>query len=199
MPTEDPIEDYRPVEIREFDPARHDRTDFDCGVRRLNNFLKISAKKQQKGNIVRVYVAVEPGETAVLGYHSINAYSLSADKLGSLKPKATPPHNVLPALYLSMITVDSRQQGRGLGSILLDHAKRKALAVADTVGAYAMVLDVLNDDGDDAAAGRVDWYARHGFQCFPSDPLKMFIPIQTIRQTCAAIETAAGAPQAHSR
>ena len=106
-------------------------------------------------------------------------------------PKATPPHNTLPAVYLSMIAVDLGEQGRGLGSILLDHAKQKALTIADHVGAYAMVLDVLDDGGDDAAAKRVEWYAKHGFQCFPGDPLKMFIPIRTIRQTYAMVDRAA--------
>ena len=113
----------------------HDRAGFDCGTPRLNNFIQRSARKQQKGDLVRVYVAVRPGEGAILGYHSINAYGLRADDLGALKPKATPPHNLLPAVYLSMIAVDRRAMGRGVGSILLDHAKQKALAVADAVGA----------------------------------------------------------------
>lgn len=178
-----PTDDDGPIEIRLFDPARHDRAGFDCGVRRLNNFIQRSAKKQQAGDIVRVYVALRPGEDTVLGYHSINAYSLSADDLGPLKPKATPLHNALPAIYLSMIAIDKSQQGRGLGSILLDHAKQKALAVADQVGAFAMVLDVMDDDGEAAAMLRAAWYAKHGFQSFPSNRLKMFLTVKTIRRT----------------
>ncbi len=182
MPTEAGEDDAGPIEIRAFDPARHNRAGFDCGVPRLNNFIQRSAKKQQKGDLVRVYVAVEPGGSDVLGYHSINTYSLGAEDLGPLKPKATPPHGSLPAVYLSMIAVDAGQQGRGLGSILLAHAMQKALRVADLVGAYAMVLDVMNDDGDAAAAERVAWYRKHGFESFPSAELKMFIPVQTIRR-----------------
>ncbi|MGB8603357.1 MAG: GNAT family N-acetyltransferase [Rhizomicrobium sp.] len=189
MPTEDIGEDQSPIEIRIFDPAAHDRSAFDCGVSRLNNFILRTAKKQQKGDLVRVYVAVHPGENRVLGYHAINVYSLCADTLGALKPHATPPHNMLPAVYLSMIAIDKRCQGVGLGGILLDHAKQKALKVAEVAGAYAMVLDVINDDG--AAEGRVAWYARHGFQSFPGAPLKMFLPIATIRQTYAGLDPAA--------
>jgi GNAT superfamily N-acetyltransferase len=185
MPTDPADGEQSPIEIRAFDPARHVRGGFDCGVQRLNNFIQRSAKKQQKGNLVRVYVAVWPSESRILGYHAINAYSLNADDLGALKPKATPPHNILPALYLSMIAVDMRQQGQGIGSILLDHAKQKALAVADSVGAYAMIRDIINDDG--AAKQRAAWYAKHGFQAFPGSPLKMFLPIETIRQTYAML------------
>lgn len=182
-----PTEDDGSIEIRLFDPARHDRAGFDCGVRRLNNFIQRSARKQQAGDIVRVYVAVRPGEDRVLGYHSINAYSLSADNLGPLKPKVTPPHNTLPAIYLSMIAIDKTQQGRGLGSILLDHAKQKALAVAEGVGAFAMVLDVLDDDSEAAGEARVAWYAKHGFQSFPRNRLKMFLTVATIRQAYAMV------------
>ncbi|MGB8601020.1 MAG: hypothetical protein WCD42_02370 [Rhizomicrobium sp.] len=39
-----------------------------------------------------------------------------------------------------------------------------------------------------AAEGRVAWYARHGFQSFPGAPLKMFLPIATIRQTYAGLD-----------
>lgn len=181
MPTEVAEEDQSPIEIRAFDPSRHDRDGFDCGVRRLNNFLLRSARKQQAGDLVRVYVATQPGEGRVLGYHAVNAYCLCADDLGALKPRAKPPHNTLPAIYLSMIAVDRRAQGRGIGSILLDHAKRKALSVAEKIGAFAMVLDVIDDDG--AAGARTAWYARQGFQPFPSAPLKMFLPVAAIRRT----------------
>lgn len=184
MPTE---ADDGPIEIRLFDPARHDRTGFDCGVARLNNFLQLSARKQQQADIARVYVALRPGDPKVLGYHAMNAYSLTADHLGPLRPKATPPHNTLPAIYLSMIAVGRATQRAGLGSILLDHAKQKALVVADSIGAHAVVLDVLDDDGD--AAQRIAWYAKHGFQPFPDAPLKMFLPIRTIRETYRALET----------
>lgn len=189
MPTE-PAECDPPIEIRAFEPAQHDRAGFDCGVKRLNNFIQRSAKKQQKGDLVRVYVALEQGGSAVLGYHSINNYSLCGHELGSLKPKVTPPHNALPAVYLSMIAVDGSQQGKGLGSVLLDHAKQKALGVADIVGAYAMVLDVIDDDGTEAASLRVAWYRKHGFTSFPSNTLKMFIPIQSIRQTYEQLDAA---------
>ena len=41
MPTEHPA-----FRIEHFDPARHERSDFDCGAGRLNNYLKLSARKQ---------------------------------------------------------------------------------------------------------------------------------------------------------
>jgi hypothetical protein len=48
-----------------------------------------------------------------------------------------------------------------------------------------MIRDIINDDG--AAKQRAAWYAKHGFQAFPGSPLKMFLPIETIRQTYAML------------
>ena len=62
MPT-----DETTLNIENRDPGRHDRSSFDCGVVRLNDFLKLSAKKRQQDDMTRVYVAVLPGETAILG------------------------------------------------------------------------------------------------------------------------------------
>ena len=76
MPTEKPA-----LRIESFDPARHDRVGFDCGVERLNNYLKLSAKKQQKDDMTRVYVVVEEGSTRILGYHAINVGKMNVDEL----------------------------------------------------------------------------------------------------------------------
>ncbi len=43
MPTDPPA-----LRIELFDAARHDRAAFDCGVDRLNNYLRFTARKQQK-------------------------------------------------------------------------------------------------------------------------------------------------------
>ena len=67
--------------IKKWDPGRHDHSGFDCGVDRLNNFLKLYAKKQQKGDMNRVYVAVEPGEAMILGYHAINVGTMNVAEL----------------------------------------------------------------------------------------------------------------------
>ena len=58
MPTEQPPA----FRIERFDAARHDRADFDCGVGRLNHYLKLSARRQQNHDMTRVYVIVK-GET----------------------------------------------------------------------------------------------------------------------------------------
>lgn len=74
---------------------------------------------------VRVYVAVEGGSPQILGYHAINLGMTNVDQL-KRRPRGTSDHGEIPVLFLGQIAVDERQQGRGLGSILMHHVFRKA-------------------------------------------------------------------------
>ena len=105
MPTEGPA--YR---IERFDPARHDRADFDCGADRLNNYLKLSARKQQKDDMTRVYVAVEEGSPRILGYHAINLGMMNVDEL-KRRPRGAPDHGEIPVLFLGQVAVHRGRTG----------------------------------------------------------------------------------------
>ena len=92
------------LRIESFDPEWHDRSGFSCGVDRLDNYLKLSAKKQQKDGMARVYVAVEDGETTVLGCHAINLSMMDVDELAK-RLRGAPDHGGLPVLFLGQAAV----------------------------------------------------------------------------------------------
>ena len=167
--------------IEPLDPQRHDRAAFSCGTIRLDNFLKRTARKHQAGDFTRVWVATELGSAGILGYYALNAHALEGDDLPTELTKKAPRFGGIPAVYLSMIAVDRRCQGRGLGRILLADALSRAAAVADQVGLKAVVLDVIDDGGPQAMKGRRTFYAGMGFRSLPSRPERMFISIETVR------------------
>ncbi|MEG3618153.1 GNAT family N-acetyltransferase [Magnetovibrio sp. PR-2] len=169
------------LNIENWGPQRHDRSNFDCGVDRLNNFLKLSAKKQQKDDMTRVYVVVEPEHTIVLGYHAINVGIMNVTELPKL-PKGAPKHGEIPVLFLGQVAVDQKGQGLGIGSILMHHVFEKACVIADEAGCYAILLDVMADGGMEAFQRRKDWYEEFGFQSFPSNQARMFITMKQVRQ-----------------
>ena len=190
MPTDPPT-----LRIERFDPARHDRADFDCGVARLNNFLRLSAKKQQRDDMSRVYVAVEQGSVKVLGYHAINPGSMNVDEL-QRRPRGAPKHGEIPVLFLGQVGVDRRAQGRGLGGILLHHVFEKAVTVAEIAGCHAILLDVISDGGKAAFRRRQEWYAGFGFAPLPSQPARMFMVMKQVR---AIVESGRATPVGASR
>ena len=169
------------IVIEPFDPGRHDRSGFCCGTDRLDNFLRFSARKQQKDDFTRVFVAVARGSPRVLGYYALNAHAVATDDLGADCPRRAPRTGSIPALYLSVIAVDRSWQGKGLGSDLAIDALGRARDVAGEVGLKLVVLDAIEDGGDEVFARRMEYYRRLGFQSFQDRPERMFIAIDTIR------------------
>ena len=180
MPTELPA-----LRIERFDPARHDRTGFDCGVGRLDNYLKLSARKQQRDDMTRVYVAVEDGSARILGYHAISLGMMNVDEL-ERRPRGAPAHGELPVLFLGQVAVDRAAQGKGLGGILMHHVFEKACAISDMAGCHAILLDVIADGGEAAFARRKAWYEDFGFTAFASNPARMFLTIKQVRAMVGA-------------
>lgn len=168
------------IEIKAYDPDRHLTRAFSCGIERLDNFIKITAKKQQKGDMVRVYVAVNPDDDTVLGYSVINVGHIDISDLPA-RPKAAPAHGDIPVLFLSRIATDQRMQGQGIGQILMIHALEKARLVALHAGCHAAILDVITDGGTEAYLKRLHWYQNFGFTSFPSEPTRMFLLMKDIR------------------
>ncbi len=170
-----------PLNIDNWNPKRHDRFGFDCGVERLNNFLKLSAKKQQKDDLTRVYVAVEPGQTKILGYHAINVGTMNMVDLAK-PPRGTPNHGEIPVLFLGQVAVDKKVQGLGIGGLLMHHIFEKACVIADEVGCHAILLDVMSDGDAEAFRRRKGWYEEFGFQSFASNKARMFMTLKQARQ-----------------
>jgi len=175
------LTDQSPLRIETFDPARHERDGFDCGVPRLNNYLKLSAKKQQTDDMTRVYVAVEDGKPNILGYHAINLGMMNVYEL-QRRPRGAPEHAEIPILFLGQVAVDTKAQGYGVGGILMHHIFEKAAVIADQAGCHALVPDVMSDGGQEAFEQRKNWYQSFGFQSFASNPARMFIVMKQIRE-----------------
>lgn len=185
MPTESSDDDVGPpprLVIVPLDLAKHERAGFSCGIARLDNFLHRTARKQQAADFTRVRVLIEEGESPILGYYALNAHALETlDNPPPEMVRHAPRSGSIPAVYLSMIAVDQRQQGRGMGRMLLADALDQAVAAAERIGIKAVVLDVIEDGGPEVTERRRAFYLAMGFQPFPSRPTRLFIGIDTVR------------------
>ena len=175
----------RRIFIEPLDPQRHNRAAFSCGTIRLDNFLKRTARKHQAGDFTRVWVATDVGNVEILGYYALNAHALEGNDLPTDLTKKAPRFGSIPGVYLSMIAVDGRHQGRGLGRILLADALTRAAAVSDQIGLKAVVLDMIDDGGPEIVERRRTFHAAMGFRSVPSRPARMFISIETVRNSRA--------------
>lgn len=174
-------EDNEKVVIEPFDPGKHDRTAFSCGVDQVDNYFKKTANKLSNADNARVFVMRAPtGE--VIGFYALNAHTIDYQDLPRKFARARPAHGSIPAAFLSMIGVDTRYAGHGYGGDLLADALLRVSQAAVNVGIAVVVLDVLDDGNPDLVARRKALYAEYGFEPLPSDPLRMFLPMATVRK-----------------
>ena len=171
-----------PLTIAKFDKARHKRSHFSCGHGPIDNFLKSSLSEQIKAGLVVAYMATEADASDVLGFYTLSAMAVRADHGdGYWSPSRTPD---IPVIYLRAVAVHHDRQGQGLGTALLIDAMRRCVDLSDEVGAAAIVLDVLRDDGFDR---RWAFYKRLGFRSLgdPGIAERMFIPMRDVRVSLA--------------
>lgn len=166
--------------IEPFDPERHDRTAFSCGVDQVDNFFKKTANKLSKADNLRVWVLTDP-QGVLIGFYALNAHAVDYAELPAKFAKSRPGHGSIPAAYISMIGVDKRFQGKGYGGDLLVDALKRILLASETLGVAVVLLDVLDCGQPDQVVKRADLYKGYGFTPLASNPLRLFLPVATVR------------------
>lgn len=167
--------------IEPFDPNKHDRTAFSCGVEQVDNFFRKTANKLSKADNTRIYVMTS-ADGAVIGFYALNAHAVDYQDLPQKFARTRPSHGSIPAAFLSMIGVDQRYAGKGYGGDLLVDALFRIATAAQSIGIAVVILDVLDDGNVDLVARRKALYAKYGFQPLTSNPLRMFLPVATVRK-----------------
>ncbi len=170
--------------IEPFDPAKHDRAAFSCGVEQVDNYFQKTANKLAKADNVRLYVMVDPDGT-VIGFYALNAHAVQFAELPAKFARTRPSHGNIPAAYISMIGRDQKFRGGGYGGDLLVDALRRIAIAADAIGVAVVMLDVLDCGGPDRVARRKALYESYGFQSLASNPLRMFMAVSVVRKLIA--------------
>ena len=147
----------------------------------IDNYLQLTAKKMSKADIVRVWVVVD-AKNQIIGFYGMNMHAVDVKDMPPKYAKKAMKHGTLPAVFITMIGVDQNQQGNGIGSVLVADALSRIARASDDIGTCVVVLDVF-DDGDNAAITmRKSYYESFGFIPLPDQPLRLFMPIATVRQ-----------------
>jgi GNAT superfamily N-acetyltransferase len=153
---------------------QHDRTQFDCGVAALNDWLQKLASQHERRDLARTYVAVGPGDQHVLGYYAVSNHRVSYEALPADQARGLPRIDV-PVVLLGRLAVDRSAQGQGLGEFLLIDALRRANHLADQIGIRAVEVDAI-----DRAAQ--NFYRKYGFVSLLDDERHLYLPMAVIRK-----------------
>lgn len=151
----------------------HQRDRFDCGEPALNNYLRQTARQHQDKGIAKTFVlVVADAPTQILGFVALTVCEVTSAQMPVTFAKKFSA--VVPAARLARLAVASDRQGKKLGEMLLVFAMERTALVAESVGLVAMFVDAKNERAQ-------SFYQRYGFIPLLDDPLKLFLPIETLR------------------
>ena len=156
----------------------HDRTRFDCGQPRLNEYLQRYATQNIKKGYAMTFVATPLESKAVVGYYSASASSIEFANLPEVVRKGLPKYPA-PAMLIGQLAVDREIQGQGLGEVLLMHALSRAVRVASEMAIFAVRVDASDEPAR-------NFYLRYGFVPLQDAPLSLLLPIKTIQDSMKA-------------
>jgi ribosomal protein S18 acetylase RimI-like enzyme len=150
--------------------ASHDRRALACGVAVLDRYLREKAGQDVKRRLCNCFVAVDRSAGAIAAYYTLAAASIPISDLPEAETRRLPRYPVLPATLIGRLAVDTRYQGRQIGSALVIDALRRSMQAAPA--SFALLVDAKDEH---AAA----FYSRHGFMSLASRPLSFFLPVAT--------------------
>jgi GNAT superfamily N-acetyltransferase len=150
--------------------SAHDREAFSCGVIALDRYFREQASQDVKRRIGNCFVAVDRNDGVVAGYYTLAASSIPLDALPEDSARRLPRYSVLPATLVGRLAVDSRYQGRQIGSVLLIDALHRSLQAAPA--SFTLLVDAK----DEKAA---TFYRKYGFTPLAGRRLSLFLPMGT--------------------
>lgn len=156
----------------------HDRTDFNCGDNKLNEFLHRHARQSHDKGGAKTYLAVDSETQKILGFYSLSPASIAYERTPVMIKRGLARYEV-PVFRLARLAVDVSIQGKGLGGQLLLTAGKRCLLVATQAGGVALLIDAKNKQV-------AKWYASFGAVPLLDEPLSLLLPFKTIHAALGA-------------
>ena len=163
--------------------AHHDRSAFDCGIEKMNVFLRQTARQHAAKHVGVTHVAVqEVGETRILGYVSLSMKPVSRLSLPNAKKL---PGGEYTVAFISQLATDKEFQGRGIGDRLLSFAQFQALRVSEVFGLIGIALDLIQveDEDPEITERRRVFYTDRQFAPLADDAERLYRSMASVRMS----------------
>ena len=135
---------------------------FECGEPALDDWLRRRALANQASDASRTFVTCRGAR--VVGYYALAAGGItSSEAPGRLRRNMPDP---IPVMVLGRLAVDSREQRKGLGALLLRDAVERTRRLASEMGMAGIVVHAIS-----AEAKR--FYQHWGFVESPLNPMTL--------------------------
>lgn len=164
-----------------FDPKisplmkRHNRGDFSCGKKPLDDYLQRRASQDMKRNLAAVFILEGKNEGDIAGFYALSSLSIEAGDLTEFSAKGLPTTRPVPCTLLGQFAIHEKWQRQKVGAWLLGHILHEVVTHAKKVGSYALIVDAIDLEA------QAYWH-HCGFIKFPSTPDRLFLPMKTINK-----------------
>ena len=153
---------------------KHNRQEFDCGIKDLNQYVRRYARQNHVKGINRAFVATKPNTPSTIdGYYTISSSTITFESLPKPEQKGLPNYPI-PCALIGRLAVDISCQGEGLGRELLVNALLRIVRASSEIGIYAVRVDAINERAK-------QFYLKYEFIPFEDKPLSLFLPLKTIQ------------------
>lgn len=148
-----------------------DKSAFDCGKQKLNDYLKKYAWQNQQKRYSITFVATMENSQEIAGYYCTSASSIEFANIPDSLNQKLPRY---PAVMLiGQLAVARKMQGRGLGKVMLMHALSRAVRISSEMGIFAVRVDAMDREA-------IDFYLKYGFISLKDAEFSLILPIKTI-------------------
>lgn len=162
--------------------THHNREAFDCGIEKMNVFLRQTARQHAAKHVGVTHVAVEEiGAARILGYVSLSMKPVNRISLPNSKKL---PGGEYIVAFISQLAADKEFQGSGIGEKLLLFAQFQALRVSGVFGLVGVALDLLHieDEAPAITQKRRLFYINRQFEPLRDDTQRLYKSIDAIRR-----------------
>jgi predicted N-acetyltransferase YhbS len=136
---------------------QHQLDGFDCGKPALSEWLLRHARQAQASGSAKTFVVAD--DARVVGYFSLTVGQIDTLEAPERIRKGMGQHPV-PVVILARLAVSLQDQGRGIGTGMLQDAIRRTMLIAEQAGIRAMLTHPIDDEA-------ANFYARFGFIASP--------------------------------
>ncbi|MBW8077259.1 MAG: GNAT family N-acetyltransferase [Gallionella sp.] len=155
-------------QIRSFDTSAN-TDNFQCGSEPLDGYIRRYASQDVRRNVARDFIATPENDPQRLaGFFTLSAGSVTCSSLPATMARKLPRYPI-PVALIGRLAVDSKFQGKGLGSILLADACQKVSKASVVLAVAGIIVDAK----DEAA---IAFYAHFGFIPLQGQNDRMFLP-----------------------
>jgi GNAT superfamily N-acetyltransferase len=135
---------------------------FECGEPALDDWLRRRALANQASGASRTFVTCR--DARVVGYYALAAGGItSSEAPGRVRRNMPDP---IPVMVLGRLAVDRREQGKGLGALLLRDAVERTCRLASEMGMAGILVHAISEEAK-------RFYQHWGFVESPLNPMTL--------------------------